>query len=40
VLLGALVLGEAITVNVLVGGLIILASVAVVVAEEVRRGRH
>ncbi len=40
VLLGALILHERVTPTVVVGGLVILVSVAVVVAVEVRRGRH
>jgi drug/metabolite transporter (DMT)-like permease len=40
VFLGALVLGEPITLSVLVGGLVILVAVAVVVAEEGRRHRR
>ncbi len=40
VLLGALILGEPITVTVLVGGAVILVAVAVVVAEEARRKRR
>lgn len=40
VVLGALILGEPITVTVVVGGLIILVAVAVVVAEEGRRQRR
>ncbi len=40
VLLGALILGEPITLTVVVGGLVILVAVAVVVAEEARRKRR
>ncbi|MEP6696622.1 MAG: EamA family transporter [Pseudonocardiales bacterium] len=40
VLLGALILGEPVTATVAIGGLVILGSVAAVVAEEARRRRH